>query len=246
MPTLLHKDVGLVKGVAFDSSRRVGTAMQAVKVYNLREVDELIFLDITATIDGRQPDYDLIDDIADECFMPLTVGGGVRSVDDVGRLLMVGADKVSINTAVTELPDLVAGSAAQFGSQCIVVSIDARREDDGGHQVYTHSGTVATGHDPVSVARDAQAAGAGEVLLTSIDRDGTMEGYDIELVRSVSEAVSIPVIASGGGGNYQHLADALGEGGASAVAAASVFHFTEQTPAEAKAFLSDCGFPVRH
>ncbi|PPR64329.1 MAG: Imidazole glycerol phosphate synthase subunit HisF [Alphaproteobacteria bacterium MarineAlpha4_Bin2] len=246
MPTLLHKDVGLVKGIAFDTSRRVGTAMQAVKVYNMREVDELVFLDITATKDGRQPDYDLIDDIADECFMPLTVGGGVRSVDDVGRLLMVGADKVSINTAVTELPDLVSASAAHFGSQSIVVSIDARREDDGSHQVYTHSGTVPTGRDPVRVARDAEASGAGEVLLTSIDRDGTMEGYDIELVRSVSEAVSVPVIASGGAGNYQHLADALGEGGASAVAAASVFHFTEQTPAEAKAFLSESGFPVRH
>jgi len=245
MPTLLHKDIGLVKGVSFDSSRRVGTAMQAVKVYNMREVDELVFLDITATNDGRQPDYELIDDIADECFMPLTVGGGVRSVDDVSRLLMVGADKVSINTAVNEVPKLVAESAAHYGSQCIVVSIDVRREADGSHQVYTHSGTVATGRDPVNVARDAQAAGAGEVLLTSIDRDGTMDGYDIDLVRSVSVSVSIPVIASGGAGYYQHLADALGEGGASAVAAASVFHFTEQTPAEAKTFLAECGYPVR-
>ncbi len=245
MPTLLHKDIGLVKGVSFDSSRRVGTAMQAVKVYNMREVDELVFLDITATNDGRQPDYELIDDIADECFMPLTVGGGVRSIDDVGRLLMVGADKVSINTAVNEVPKLVAESAAHYGSQCIVVSIDVRREADGSYQVYTHSGTVATGRDPVNVARDAQAAGAGEVLLTSIDRDGTMDGYDINLVRLVSGAVSIPVIASGGAGNYLHLADALGEGGASAVAAASVFHFTEQTPAGAKVFLAECGYPVR-
>ncbi len=245
MPTLLHKDIGLVKGVGFDSSRRVGTAMQAVKVYNMREVDELVFLDITATDDQRQPDYELIDDIADECFMPLTVGGGVRSVEDVGRLLMVGADKVAINTAAIEVAGLVAEAATHFGSQCIVVSIDARRESDGSHQAYTHAGRVATGRDPVSVAQEAQEAGAGEILITSIERDGSMQGYDIELTRTVSSAVSIPVIASGGAGEYRHFAEALDAGGASAVAAASLFHFTEQTPAEAKSYLMKAGFPVR-
>ncbi len=245
MPTLLYKDVGLVKGIGFDSSRRVGTPMQAVKVYNMRGVDELVFLDITATADRRQPDCDLIDDLADECFMPLTVGGGVRSVEDVGRLLTVGADKVSINTAALEVAGLVADSAAHFGSQCIVVSIDARREPDGSHQVYIHAGQVATGRAPVEVALEAQTAGAGEILLTSIDRDGSMRGYDTELIRSVTDAVSVPVVASGGAGEYKHLAEALGDGGASAVAAASIFHFTEQTPAEAKAYLSGCGYPVR-
>jgi len=245
MPTLLYKDLGLVKGIGFDSSRRVGTPMQAVKVYNMRGVDELVFLDITATADRRQPDCDLIDDLADECFMPLTVGGGVRSVEDVGRLLTVGADKVSINTAALEVAGLVADSAAHFGSQCIVVSIDARCEPDGSHQVYTHAGQVATGRSPVEVALEAQTAGAGEILLTSIDRDGSMRGYDTDLIRSVTGAVSVPVVASGGAGEYKHLAEALGDGGASAVAAASIFHFTEQTPAEAKAYLADCGYPVR-
>lgn len=245
MPTLLYKDFGLVKGVAFDSWRRVGAAMQAVMVYNMREVDELVFLDITATPDGRQPDFELVDDLADECFMPLTVGGGVRDAEDVRRLLMVGADKVAINTAALERPGLVAECAKHFGSQCIVVSIDARREDDGRHQVYGRSGTAPAGVDPVAVAQRVEAEGAGEILLTSIDRDGTMEGYDIELTRSVSDAVGIPVIASGGAGSPAHMAEALAEGRASAIAAASIFHFTQQTPAEAKRFLAGQGFKVR-
>jgi len=244
MPTLLHKDVGLVKGVAFDSWRRVGGAMQAIKVYNMREVDELVFLDITATRDGRQPDFDLIDDLADECFMPLAVGGGIASSEDVRRLLMVGADKVVLNTAVVDRPGIVTEIAERFGSQSVVVSIDARREADGRHQVYVESGTRPTGLDPVTVARRAEAAGAGEILITSIERDGTMEGYDLDLLRAVTQAVSVPVIASGGAGEYGHLAAAL-EAGASAVAAASIFHFTEQTPREAKRYLRERGFPVR-
>ena len=244
MPTLLHKDLGLVKGVGFDSWRRAGGAMQAVKLYNMREVDELLFLDITATRDKRQPDYELIDDLADECFMPLAVGGGVGCIDDVRRLLMVGADKVVVNTAAVDRPEIVAEIAGRFGSQCLVVSIDARRRADGGHEVYVESGTRPTGLDPVVLAQRVAAEGAGEILITSIERDGTMEGYDLDLLRAVAEAVPVPVIASGGAGNYRHLAEAL-EAGASAVAAASIFHFTEQTPREAKRYLGERGFPVR-
>jgi imidazole glycerol-phosphate synthase subunit HisF len=245
MPTLLYKDVGLIKGVRFDSSRRVGSAMQAIKVYNLREVDELVFLDITATTDGRRPDFALVDELADECFMPLTVGGGVRTVDDVRTLLQVGADKVAINTAAVEIPSLISDVAQRFGSQCVVVSIDARRHGDGEYEVFTRAGTTATGQDPVAVAQNIERLGAGEILLTSIDRDGTMSGYEVELVRRVSDAVRIPVIASGGAGNYEHMANVLKEGKASAVAAASIFHFTPQTPLEAKRHLRQCGVNVR-
>lgn len=244
MPTLLHKDVGLVKGIGFDSWRRVGGTMQTIKVYNMREVDELVFLDITATRDRHQPDFDMIDDLADECFMPLAVGGGIKGIDDVRRLLMVGADKVVVNTAAVDRPEIVSEISERFGSQSIVVSIDARREANGTHQVYVDAGTRPTGLDPVAVATRAVGAGAGEILITSIERDGTMEGYDVDLVRAVAEAVSVPVIASGGAGNYQHLAEAL-HAGASAVAAASIFHFTEQTPREAKLHLREQGFPVR-
>ena len=235
-----------MKGVAFFSWRRGGAAMQAVKVYNMREVDELVFLDITATPDGRQPDFELIDDLADECFMPLTVGGGIRDVEDVRRLLLVGADKVAINTAALERPELIAECANHFGSQCLVVSIDARRESDGRHRVYSHSGSRPTEIDPVSAAKRAEEEGAGEILLTSIDRDGTMEGYDIELTKNVCDAVNVPVIASGGAGSPEDMVAALRDGHASAIAAASIFHFTQQTPAEAKAVLRDHDFPMRN
>lgn len=245
IPTLLFKEVGLVKGVGFDSWRRIGSAMQAVKVYNMREVDELIYLDVTATTDKRHPDFEAVDELADECFMPLTVGGGVRTVDDVRRLLQVGADKVAVNTAAVENPAVIREIAQRFGSQCVVISIDARRHADGIHEVYTHAGTVATGRDPVSLAREVEALGAGEILLTSIERDGTMTGYDVELTRRVSEAVSIPIIVSGGAGTYAHMAEVLHDGHASAVAAASMFHFTEQTPLEAKRYLREQGFRVR-
>lgn len=245
MPTLLFKDVGLVKGVGFDSWRRVGGAMQSVKVYNLREVDELLFLDITATAQDRSPDFQAIDDLADECFMPLTVGGGVRTVDDVRQLLQVGADKVALNTSAFERPELISEVAGRFGSQCVVVSIDARRGSDSRHEVFVRSGSTPTGRDPVSMARDAAARGAGEILLTSIDRDGTMLGYDVELTRAVCDAVDIPVIASGGAGTYEHMAEVIRESGCSAVAAASMFHFSEQTPLEAKRYLHARGVPVR-
>ena len=244
MPTLLYKDVGLVKGVGFDSWRRVGSAMQAVKVYNLREVDELVFLDITATAQGRPPDYDAVDELADECFMPLTAGGGIRSVDHVRRLLQVGADKIAINTAAVEEPELISAVADRFGSQCVVVSIDARRVGDA-HEVFTRSGTQPTGRRPADVAREAARRGAGESLITSIERDGTMTGYDVELTRQVTEAVDVPVIASGGAGTYAHMADVIEATQCAAVAAASMFHFSEQTPLEAKRHLSGRGIPVR-
>lgn len=245
MPTLLYKDVGLVKGVGFDSARRVGSLMQAIKVYNLREVDELVFLDVSASLGRRPPDFELVDDFADECFMPLTVGGGIRTVDDVQRLLAVGADKVSINTAAVEDPSLVSQIAGRFGAQCVVVSIDARCLEDGCYRVFTHAGTRPTREEPVSFAQRMEELGAGEILLTSINRDGTMSGYDIELIQVVADAVSIPVIASGGAGEYGHMAQAVLEGGASAVAAASIFHFTQATPLEAKDYLRGRGIAVR-
>jgi cyclase len=245
IPTLLYKNFGLVKGTAFNSWRRVGGVLQAVKVYNLREVDELIFLDISATLEGRSPDFSLIDDIADECFMPLTVGGGIRTLDDVTRLLKVGADKIAINTIAVENPSFIQSVADTFGSQCVVVSIDYVRVDSNRHEVYSHSGRKATGLSPEQFAMECERLGAGELLLTSIDNDGMMNGYDLECLRRVAETVSIPVIASGGAGNFQHMVEALHVGKASAVAAASMFHFTEQTPLEAKAYLKMKDIPVR-
>src|SRR5579862_6276808 len=215
MPTLLYKDVGLVKGVRFDSWRRIGSVMQAVKVYNMREVDELVFLDIAATRERREPDYELIDDIADECFMPLTVGGGITDVEQVRRVLQVGADKVAVNTAAADDTSLVTAIADIFGSQCAVVSLDAA-----GGEVVVECATRRTGIDAVEHARRVEAAGAGEILLTSVDRDGTMIGYDLRLIERVCSAVGIPVIASGGAGTYADMAEAI-DAGASAVAAAS-------------------------
>ena len=245
MPTLLYRDHSLVKGVGFNSWRPVGMPVPAIQVYNNREVDELVLLDISATRQARRPDFRLIDDLADNCFMPFAVGGGVRSVTDIQELLRVGADKVVINTAAVERSEVIKEGAKIFGSQCIVVSIDVMRHNNSELEVYTRAGTQPTGMDPRELARKVQALGAGELLVTSINRDGTMEGYDIELIRSISRIVSIPVIASGGAGKYDDFAQALGEGGASAVAAASIYHFTEQTPKDAKHYLKDCGFPIR-
>lgn len=245
MPTLLYKDFELVKGVRFDSWRCVGSLLQAIRVYEMREVDELIFLDITSTLEDREPDFELVDDFADECFMPLTIGGGIRNIDDVQRLLEVGADKISINTQAVYSPDLIYAVAKKFGSQCVVVSIDVKKQDKGAYEVYTHSGTKPAGIDPVYMAKRSEDLGAGEILLTSIDRDGTMSGYDIELTKQVCAEVSIPVIASGGAGNYEHMLEVLDRGKASAVAAASIFHFTHQTPIEAKNYLRERGIHVR-
>lgn len=246
IPILLWKNHGLVKGIGFDSWRRVGTIMPAVKVYNTRQVDELIVVDISATSEGRLPDFAEVQEFSAECFVPLTVGGGVRTIEDIRQLLRAGADKVSINTAAFENPGLINDAADRFGSQCVVGSIDATKNPAGGYRCMSRSGTVDTGWVPGDWAVELERRGAGEILITSVDRDGTMEGYDLELILSITQRVRIPVIASGGAGNYQHMFEALDTGKAAAVAAASIFHFTEQTPLEAKNYLATRGIPVRN
>jgi cyclase len=244
IPTLLWKDVGLVKGIGFDSWRRVGPVPPAVKVYNTRDVDELVLVDITANRNGSAPDYDSIHDFADNCFVPVTVGGGITDIDHIQRLLRSGADKISINTAAYDHPGLIEDAAMRYGAQCVVASIDVRGIG-GAWECFSHSGTVATGRTPVEWAHELEGRGAGEILLTSIERDGTMDGYDLELIAQVVKGVNIPVIASGGAGSYEHMRQAVQDAGASAVAAASIFHFTEQTPAEAKRYLANAGVAVR-
>lgn len=245
IPTLLWKNFGLVKGIGFDSWRRVGPVLPALKVYNRRDVDELFLVDITATPENTPPDAESISDFADECFVPFTVGGGITDIGQVQRLLQVGADKVSVNSAIYDKPQLVTDIAQRFGSQCVVASIDARAQDDGSHLCFSHAGKRATGRLVEDWARELEARGAGEILVTSIERDGSMQGYDLKLIECVARAVNLPVIASGGAGNYEHMRQAIQEAGASAVAAASIFHFTEQTPAEAKNALMAAGIPVR-
>ena len=244
IPTLLWKGPGLVKGVGFDSWRRVGPLLPAVKVYNTRDVDELVLVDIAANSNGEEPDIESIADLAEECFVPFTVGGGVRTTAHVQGLLRAGADKVCVNTAAYEIPALISDTARRFGAQCVVASIDARRDGDT-WSCFSHSGTRNTGRRPVDWARELVDRGAGEILLTSIDRDGTLQGYDLALVEAVVRAVNVPVIASGGAGNYEHMRQAVVEAGASAVAAASMFHFTQSTPAEAKRALAAAGIAVR-
>jgi cyclase len=243
---LLWKDVGLVKGIGFDSWRRIGTVMPAIKVFNTRQVDELILLDICATPDSREPDYEAVAEFAAECFVPLTVGGGIRSLEHIKCLLRSGADKVGINTAAYANPELIAEAAAHFGSQCIVASIDAKQKGTGEYECYSHCGARPTGRDAAQWAKQLEKLGAGEILITSITGDGRMEGYDLALIRQVAEAVKIPVIASGGAGSYEHMYQALREGKASAIAAASIFQFTQQTPLEAKEYLASRGVAVRN
>jgi cyclase len=245
IPTLLWKNVGLVKGVGFDSWRRVGPVLPTLKVYNSRDVDELVLVDITATLEARDPDHDSVSDFADECFVPLTVGGGIRNLSQIAALLHAGADKICVNSAIVENPTLVDAAAGQFGAQCVVASVDVHRLGDGGYTCLSHSGTRDAQREPVAWAVELADRGAGEVLLTSVDRDGTMTGYDLEVIERVAAAVPIPVIASGGAGTYQHMVEAVCEAGASAVAAASMFHFTEQTPAGAKEAMQAAGIPVR-
>lgn len=244
IPTLLWKQFGLVKGVGFNSWRRVGPVLPAVKVYNQREVDELVLVDIIAHQSDNDPDFESIDEFGQDCFVPLTVGGGITRIDQVQRLLRAGADKVAVNTAAYAHPDLISEIASRYGAQCVVASIDVRAQD-GRWSCFSHAGKQATNRKVVSWARELEDRGAGEILITSIDRDGTMQGYDLPLIEALVRAVKIPVIASGGAGNYQHMVDAVIQGGASAVAAASIFHFTEQTPAGAKAALAGAGIHVR-
>jgi cyclase len=238
----------VVKGVRFVGLRDAGDPVELAARYDAEGADELVFLDITASSDARDTIVDVARRTAEEVFIPFTVGGGVRSADDARRLLRAGAEKVSVNTAAVERPELVGEVAAEFGAQCVVVAIDARRRPDGdgnGWGVVTHGGRRPTGLDAVAWAERVCELGAGEILLTSMDRDGTRDGYDLELTRAVSDAVPVPVIASGGVGTLDHLADGIIDGGADAVLAASIFHFGEHTVAEAKAHLAARGITVR-
>jgi cyclase len=245
IPTLLWKDFGLVKGAKFDSWRRVGSVLPAIKVYNHRDVDELVLVDISATQEGLAPDCDTVSDVADDCFVPFTVGGGICSVEHVFGLLRAGADKVTLNSHLYANQDFLPQAAARFGAQCLVASVDVKKHDDGRYECFSHSGTRATGVSVVEWVKYLAENGAGEILLTSIDRDGTMSGYDLDLLSSVVDTVNIPVIGAGGAGSYEDMRKAVVESGVSAVAAASIFHFTEQTPAEAKRYLAEAGVAVR-
>ena len=235
----------VVKGVNFVALRDAGDPVEIARRYDEQGADEITFLDITASSDGRDTMLEIVEKCAAQVFIPLTVGGGVRTVEDVRRLLNAGADKVSMNTAAVNNPDLVANAAAKVGNQCIVVAIDAKQVSPGKWDVFTHGGRKNSGRDAIDWARFVQELGAGEILLTSMDRDGTKNGFDLALTRAISEAVDIPVIASGGVGNLQHLLDGIVEGQADAVLAASIFHFGEYTVSQAKAFLHEHGVEVR-
>ncbi|HEX5337702.1 MAG TPA: imidazole glycerol phosphate synthase subunit HisF [Gallionella sp.] len=244
IPCLDVTDGRVVKGVNFVELRDAGDPVEIARRYDEQGADELTFLDITASSDNRGLIFHIIEQVASQVFIPLTVGGGVRAVDDVRNLLNAGADKVSINTAAVVNPQLVADAAGRFGSQCIVVAIDAKRVGD--HwEVFTHGGRKPTGFDAVEWARKMTALGAGEILLTSMDRDGTKSGFDLELTRAISDAVDVPIIASGGVGNLDHLVDGVKEGGADAVLAASIFHFGEYSVRDAKLYMRDHGIEVR-
>ena len=237
----------VVKGVNFVGLRDAGDPVELAARYDADGADELIFLDITASSDGRETMVDMVARVADQVFIPFTVGGGIRSVADARLMLRSGADKVSVNTAAFERPELITEIATEFGNQCVVCAVDARRRTNGapGWEVYLHGGRTPTGRDAVEWAVEAVERGAGEILLTSMDRDGTRKGFDNELTRAVSEAVGVPVIASGGVGTLEDLADGITIGGADAVLAASIFHFGEHTIAEAKAVISSAGIAVR-
>ena len=245
IPCLDVKDGRVVKGVNFVDLRDAGDPVEQAKLYDAAGADELCFLDITASHEKRDIILDVVAQTAEVCFMPLTVGGGVRSIEDIRRLLLAGADKVSIMTAAVKDPDFVRAAAEKFGQQCIVVAVDGKQTAPGRFEVFTHGGRTPTGLDAVEWARRMAAYGAGEILLTSMDRDGTKAGYDIPLTRAVADAVPVPVIASGGVGNLEHMVAGVREGHASALLAASIFHFGSYTVAEAKAHLAAAGVPVR-
>jgi cyclase len=245
IPCLDVKAGRVVKGVRFVDLVDAGDPVAQARVYDEAGADELCFLDIAASHENRETLYDVVARTAEVCFMPLTVGGGVRGAGDVRRLLLAGADKVAINTAAVDRPEIVAEAAAKFGTQCIVVAIDAKATDKGRWEIFTHGGRRETGFEAIAWARRMAEAGAGEILLTSMDRDGTRQGFDIELTRAVADAVAVPVIASGGVGTLEHLVEGIRNGHASAVLAASIFHFGEHSVAEAKARMKAAGIPVR-
>lgn len=245
IPCLDVTEGRVVKGTKFLELRDAGDPVESAVAYNNQGADELVFLDITATSDNRGTMVDVVARTAERCFMPLTVGGGIRSVADMKQMLQAGADKVSVNSAAVYDPTLINAGAETFGCQCVVVAIDAKRRSGGSWEVYTAGGRKPTGRDAVKWAVEAAARGAGEILLTSMDADGTKAGYDLELTRSVSEAVDIPVIASGGAGTLDHMVTVLGSGKADAVLAASIFHFGEHTVADVKRYLAAHGIPVR-
>lgn len=245
IPCLDVKDGRVVKGVNFVGLRDAGDPVEQAQLYDAAGADELCFLDITASSDKRGTLLDVVSRTADQCFMPLTVGGGVRTVEDVRNLLLAGADKVAVNTSAVQRPALVTELAEQFGSQCIVVALDAKQTAPGTWEIFTHGGRTPTGIDAVAFARQVTALGAGEILLTSMDRDGVKSGYDLALTRAVADAVSVPVIASGGVGTLQHLVEGVTLGHASAVLAASIFHFGAHSLADAKAAMAAAGIAVR-
>lgn len=245
IPCLDVKDGRVVKGVNFVALRDAGDPVEQAAAYDAAGADELMFLDITASHEGRGAILDVIARTADVCFMPLSVGGGVRTVENARALLRAGADKVSVMTSAVEDPDLVARMADAFGSQCVVVAVDAKARADGGWNLFTYGGRKDTGLDAIEYAARAVEKGAGEILLTSMDRDGAKTGYDLPLLRAITGAVGVPVIASGGAGNVQHLVDAVKQGGADAVLAASIFHFGEVSIPQAKQAMAAAGIPVR-
>jgi cyclase len=245
LPLVLLTGYNVVKSINFSTYRTLGNPITICRIYESRGVDELVLLDIRATVEQRGPSLDIIRDISGECFMPLTIGGGIADVEQVRKILRAGADKVAVNSAAIENPQLIADIAREFGSQCCVVSIDAKQVGVGQYEVYTHGGMQPAGKSPVDWAREAEALGAGEILLNSIDRDGSMQGYDIELLKSVADVVSIPVVAAGGAGRPEHFSQVFLEAHVSAAAAASIFHFTSFTPMEVKCELASRGIAVR-
>ncbi|AWJ84022.1 imidazole glycerol phosphate synthase subunit HisF [Azospirillum sp. TSH58] len=245
IPCLDVKDGRVVKGVNFVDLIDAGDPVEQARVYDREGADELTFLDITASHENRDTIYDVVRRTAEQVFMPLTVGGGVRTVEDIRKLLLAGADKVSINTAAIHRPEFVQEAAEKFGAQCIVVAIDAKQVEPGRWEIFTHGGRKATGIDAIEWAKRMESYGAGEILLTSMDRDGTKSGFDLALTRKVADGLRIPVIASGGVGTLDHLVEGIREGHATAVLAASIFHFGTYTIGQAKAALADAGIPVR-